>query len=330
VCPRAHRIALLTVKEIGHQAAKTPGIREASKEIIMSRASLKLLGIGLAAALGASSVLAAAPLGSIALDGGLRISITEAGRTEVIVPNDVEVSSEDITVEVAQGFAGIILTDLDDDSGFTLRAIRYPETGTFGSSYVSTAIEVAEEDAKESTYPGGPSSRNCNSDCRLPAGTYTLLAITEDGVGASLGLDLGDGTTSVTDEQLTPIRIEVSSPKAIAEDFDTVESRSGGWATSTLANRGRALAFQQVNTNTSSTGAGTVYVEHCFTVDGTCVGNYSFSLYHPTAATPDGGTAFITAELPAGAHGSSVRFSVTAAGGGSVTIVTDTLRVYPG
>jgi hypothetical protein len=72
---------------------------------------------------------------------------------------------------------------------------------------------------------------------------------------------------------------------------------------------------------------GTVYVKCCLTADGTCVWNSS-SLYHPTAATPDGSTAFITAELPAGAHGSSVRYSVTAAGGGSATIVTDTLRVY--
>lgn len=299
----------------------------------MSRARLKLLGAALTAALAAASVVAAAPApassieaSSIELRGDLRIDVTEAGRTELVVPDDTVVSWDDITVEVAHGFAGIILTDLDDDSGFSLRAIRYPET--FGSSHVMRTIEVAEEDAEEPTYPGGPSSRSCNADCRLPAGTYTLLAITEDGVDASLGLDLGDGATAVTDELLTPIGIVVYDPDPIGGDFDTVESQRGARAISSFPERGRALAFQQVSTRTSSTGAGAVYVEHCHTVDGECTFT-GFDVYHPTAVTTDGSTSFMATELAPGAHGSHVSWSVDAVGGGELTIVTDTLRVYP-
>lgn len=302
----------------------------------MSRVPLKQLGATLAAALVAASVVAAAPVpassieaSSIELRGDLRIDVTEAGRSEVVVPEDTVVSWDDITVEVAHGFAGMILTDLDDDSGFSLRAIRYPETETFGSSHLMKTIELAEEDAEEPTYPGGPSSRSCHTDCRLPAGTYTLLAITEDGVDASLGLDLGDGATAVDDELLAPIDIAVYDPDPIEAEFDTVESQRGARAVISSAGRGRAFAFQQVSTRTSAGGAAAVYLEHCHTVDGECTST-GFDVYHPTAVTTDGNTGFMQTELAPGAHGSHVSWSVEAVGGGELTIVTDTLRVYPG
>lgn len=303
----------------------------------MSCPPLKLLGAAVVATFTAASVVAAAPVpaasieaSSTELRGDLRIDVTEAGRTEVVVPDDTVVSVEDVTVEVAHGFAGMILTDLDDDSGFSLRAIRYPETETYENSHVAKRIEVAEEDASEPTYPGGPSSRNCNADCRLPAGTYTLLAITEDGVAGSLGLDLGDGATAVADESLTPIRIVVDDPDPIGGDFDTLESHGGARGITTFPAQGRAFGFQQVSTRTSSTGAGIVYVEHCHTVDGECSSTIGFDVYHPTAVTTDGSTSFIGTELAPGTHGSHVSWRVDAVGGGELTIVTDTLRVYPG
>lgn len=302
----------------------------------MSRPPLKRLGAALTATLTAASLIAAAPVPTSSIKatsaefrGDLQIDVTEAGRTAVVVPDDTVVSLADITVEVAHGFAGIILTDLDDDSGFSLRAIRYPETETYGSSHVMKNIEVAEGDAEPSTYPGGPSSRSCNADCRLPAGTYTLLAITEDGVAASLGLDLGDGATAVADESLTPIRIVVDDPDPLGGDFDTLESHGGARATSQSPVSGRAFAFQQVSTRTTSTGAGIVYVEHCHTLDGECSSTIGFNVYHPTAVTTDGSTSFIQTELAPGAHGSHVSWSVEAVGGGELTIAIDALRVYP-
>ena len=266
------------------------------------------------------------------LEDGLSIETDESGRIELLVEQDVTISSTGITVESDGEWAGVVIADLDDDSAFSARRIQYPEYRSGGASITLDAADAGPPPFPYGLIRGAGGSRLCSSGCRIPAGSYSVIAITDGGAPVTIAIEIDDADGPLTPiEELRPVVTHAIEPPPIEHVWHPDGSSGGGgqW-TAWIAGKDAAIALTQLRSVVESGLVGRLRITGCATVDNECSGGTHGHLYAANAVQGrEGLTSFDTKDMPAGQHGLSLSYSYDQFGGGEFEVSLRSLWVYP-
>ena len=118
------------------------------------------------------------------------------------------------------------------------------------------------------------------------------------------------------------------APQCSAQD-PASGSSGGAWAVR-FGDQPSGIAFTQVRTQTTATGAGAARLRYCVTVEATCETFESSQLVASVAGMPDGIVSFGAGDrVSPGTHGIRLSFDEARAGGGRFVADAEVLFVYP-
>jgi hypothetical protein len=262
---------------------------------------------------------------------GLTISTSRSVRVPIDVPADLSFDLTSLSASGPGDFIGVVLERPGDPAAFSAYNLRYPADSS-GFAYVSTGITLAEQDAQPAGLLLSPdvTTRQCSTQCRLPAGAYELLVITDE---APITVTVrGDGTsfTELNGSDFAPLATvqHVAEPHTV-DWGDQLPTTGAGGSSAQFGEQREALAYRMVETAVNAELAASVTVDACATVDAQCNQSATTHTYIGNRFQgPEGRTSYEHLELPAGDHGLQLTYDYGEVGGGTLVYTQHMLLIY--
>lgn len=271
---------------------------------------------------------------AVELAGSTVVTAERSGQLRVSVPHDAVVHASSFATVTGDGrFFGVALTRIGDDTSLKASHMHYPEAE--GSRYTSKSIRLDAEDSDDPDQGdplGVPTGRACSSECRLPAGEYDLLVVTDGApVQATITIEGLSAALQLDDSALRPLRTaQVTSDPKVIDWGDAISGGRGVSFWGVARHDAPSLAYTQMLSHVDANVAGTFEVTFCVTIDDTCASQSSRHNYAANVVEGrEGLSSYGSQDLPAGDHGLEVSYSYDGIGGGESGYASAALFIYP-
>ena len=282
-----------------------------------------------------ASVLAvpgSASADTVTAAGALTVTTDRSVTTTIDVPQGVTVGYGSVELAADADWQGLLLRPTDGDpDGFSLTFMRYPAGGSISS--IQLATEDAGEPGPAGVLQGQAAGRGCSQDCRIPPGTYDLMAVVRGGGPLTASLTLGglEGEQTLDGAELDGLATSVGE-KSFDETYEDGVGTAGiGTGTGGGWSEAASIGFLEMTSVVDSESAARVGFRACFRRNSGCAGSEISREYVANAAqSPESAVDFGYVELAAGEAGHQLSASASSPSTLRIAAQLKTLRVRPG
>jgi hypothetical protein len=282
-----------------------------------------------------ASVLAvpgSASADNVTAAGVMTITTDRSVTTTIDVPEGVTVGHGSVELTAAADWQGLLLRPTDGDGdGLSLTVMRYPAGGL--TSSIRLATEDAGEPGPAGFVQGQAAGRGCSQDCRIPPGTYDLMAVVRGGgpLTAALTLDGLDGERTLNGGELDVLPTSIGE-KSFDETYEDgvgtagiSTGTGGGWS------EAASIGFLEMTSVVDAESVARVGFRACFRRNSGCAGSEMSREYVANAAQRlESAVDFGYVELAAGEAGHLLSASASSPSTLRIAAQLQTLRVRPG